>query len=346
MKAITIAEIVGGKLQGDPNLEITSAASISTAREGQIAFADRTDTPFVTFATCVIVPDIEKDVPEGLIAPVLIKVKNPKLAFARIANLLHPQMLHDPGIQATSIVDETATIGAEVYVGPFAVIGAGAVVGDRAQIAAGAKIGKNVSIGKGSVIHPNVCVEEGCSIGDNVILHAGAVVGSDGFGYVADENGEHVKFPQIGSVIIEDNVEIGANTCIDRGSLGTTRIGAGTKIDNLVQIAHNVEVGRRCVIAAETGISGSSIIGHDCVIGGQVGIADHVRIESGAVIGARSAVFPGKIIGPGIWAGTPVRRLSVYKREVARIRGLDDLNAEVKRLRELIETSGANDDNS
>jgi UDP-3-O-[3-hydroxymyristoyl] glucosamine N-acyltransferase len=346
MKAKTIAELVEGELHGDGETEIESAASISNARTGQIAFADHVDGSIQTDASCLIISEKEEQLFQGSGPPAVITVKNPKLAFARAAGVLHAPRRQDPQIHETAVIDPTTKIGDDVYIGPYAVIEAGSIIGDRTQIAAGVKIGTDVSIGTDSVLHPNVCIADGCSIGNRVILHSGVVIGSDGFGYVADEAGEHFKFPQIGSVVIEDNVEIGANTCIDRGSLGTTRIGAGTKIDNLVQVAHNVDIGERCVIAAETGISGSSVIGDDCVIGGQVGIADHVRIESRAVIGARSAVFPGKIVGAGIWAGTPVRRLSVYKREVARIRGLDDLNAEVKRLRELVEGSRTSDEDS
>ena len=176
-------------------------------------------------------------------------------------------------------------------------------------------------------------IEDGCTIGNNVILHAGVVIGADGFGYVKDENGEYIKFPQIGTVVIEDNVEIGANTCIDRGALGETRIGEGTKIDNLVQVGHNVSIGKRCVIAAQTGISGSVTIEDDCVIGGQVGFGDHVTVKSGAVIGSQAGVLPGKIVRPGVWWGTPIQPLDEYKRQNAMVKGLERLRNDVKELK-------------
>ncbi|MEP6787216.1 MAG: UDP-3-O-(3-hydroxymyristoyl)glucosamine N-acyltransferase, partial [Acidobacteriota bacterium] len=165
------------------------------------------------------------------------------------------------------------------------------------------------------------------------VIHAGTIIGADGFGYVRDENGVYHKFPQIGTVVIEDNVEIGANSCIDRGALGETRIGEGTKIDNLVQIAHNVQIGKRVIIAAQTGISGSTVIEDDCVIGGQVGMGDHARIQSGAIIGSQAGVLPGKIVRPGIWWGTPVQPLDEYKRQNALLKGIGRLKEEVRDLR-------------
>jgi len=186
------------------------------------------------------------------------------------------------------------------------------------------------------VLHPNVFVEDGCTIGDNVILHAGVVIGADGFGYVRDAD-EYIRFPQIGTVVIEDNVEIGANSCIDRGALGETRIGEGTKIDNLVQIAHNVQIGKRVVIAAQTGISGSTVIEDDCVIGGQVGMGDHARVLKGAVIGSQAGVLPGKIVRPGIWWGTPVQPLDEYKRQNAHLKSLGRLRSIVKDLEKRLE---------
>ena len=197
---------------------------------------------------------------------------------------------------------------------------------------AGAKVGDNVRIGIGCVLHPNVFVEDGCTIGDHVILHTGVVIGSDGFGYVRGGD-RYVKFPQIGTVVLEDNVEIGANSCIDRGALGETRIGEGTKIDNLVQIAHNVQIGKRVIIAAQTGISGSTVIEDDCVIGGQVGMGDHARIQSGAIIGSQAGVLPGKIVRPGVWWGTPVQPLDEYKRQNAHVKGLARLKDEIKDLK-------------
>jgi len=262
-----------------------------------------------------------------------ITAKNPKLAFARAAALLHPPKTRNPEIHSSAIIAEDAAIAENVFIGSFVTVGEGSHIGSGTQLRAGAKIGDNVRVGANCVIHPNVFIDDHCSIGDNVILHSGVVIGADGFGYVKDENGEYVKFPQIGAVVIEDTVEIGANTCIDRGALGETRIGAGTKIDNLVQVGHNVSIGKRCVIAAQTGISGSVVIEDDCVIGGQVGFGDHVRVQSGAVIGSQAGVLPGKIVRPGVWWGTPIQPLDEYKRQNAMVKGLGRLRDEVKELK-------------
>ncbi|MEO7674248.1 MAG: UDP-3-O-(3-hydroxymyristoyl)glucosamine N-acyltransferase, partial [Pyrinomonadaceae bacterium] len=165
---------------------------------------------------------------------------------------------------------------------------------------------------------------------------SGVVIGADGFGYVRDATGTYNKFPQIGTVLIEDNVEIGANSCVDRGALGVTRIGEGTKIDNLVQVGHNVDIGKRCVIAAQTGISGSVVIEDDCVVGGQVGFGDHARVQSGAIIGSQAGVLPGKIVRPGVWWGTPIQPLDEYKRQNAHVKGIDRLKEEIKEMKRQI----------
>ncbi|MDQ3820558.1 MAG: UDP-3-O-(3-hydroxymyristoyl)glucosamine N-acyltransferase, partial [Acidobacteriota bacterium] len=185
-------------------------------------------------------------------------------------------------------------------------------------------------VGRECVLHPNVVLYDGVTLGDRVVLHAGVVVGADGFGYVRDEAGVYHKFPQVGTVVVEDDVEIGALTCVDRAALGVTRVGRGTKIDNLVQVGHNVSIGERVVIAAQTGISGSTVIESDAVIGGQVGFGDHARVLSGAVIGSQAGVLPGKIVRPGVWWGTPIQPLEEYKR-------LNALWGRLPRMREEIE---------
>jgi UDP-3-O-[3-hydroxymyristoyl] glucosamine N-acyltransferase len=227
-----------------------------------------------------------------------------------------------------------------VYVGPYAVVGAGASVGEATQILAGAKVGEGARVGRGCVLHPNVVLYEGATVGDRVVLHAGVVVGADGFGYVRDAGGVYHKFPQVGTVVIEDDVEIGPHTCVDRGALGETRIGRGTKIDNLVQIGHNVRVGEDVVIAAQTGVSGSTVIESDAVIGGQVGMGDHARVERGAIVGSKAGVLPGKIVRAGtVQWGVPVRPLEEYKRlnalwgRLPRMREeLDELKRQVREL--------------
>jgi UDP-3-O-[3-hydroxymyristoyl] glucosamine N-acyltransferase len=329
MKVREIAEFLGGEPHGNGEVEITRVAELSAAREGDITYS-KSDTALDAIeAGCVIVSN-KSDVSKQQSA---IVVPDPKLAFAKIAAVLHPGKSRPGERHPSAIIAENSKIGKDVFIGAFVCVGENSSIGEGTQLRAGSKVGDNVRIGANCVLHPNVFVEDGCSIGDNVILHTGVVIGADGFGYVKDEKGSNVKFPQIGKVVIEDNVEIGANTCVDRGALGETRIGEGTKIDNLVQIAHNVQIGKRVLIAAQTGISGSCVIEDDCVIGGQVGMGDHVHVRSGAVIGSQAGILPGKIVRPGVWWGTPIQELDKFKRQNARLKRIEDLIADVDDLK-------------
>ena len=337
MKTHEIAEFLQGELVGDGGIEILHVADVANAVSGEIAFLEKSDAR-VTSASCLLVPlDF---VGQDSIAS--IKVKDPKLAFARIAEVLHPSKARRGEIHSSAVIAENARIGADVFIGAFSSVGENSVIGDGTQLRSGTKVGDNVTIGKNCVLHPNVIIEDACTLGSRVILHAGVVIGADGFGFVREPD-QLVKFPQIGTVFLEDNVEIGANSCIDRGALGETRIGKGTKIDNLVQIAHNVQIGKRVVIAAQTGISGSTVIEDDCIIGGQVGMGDHVRVQSGAVIGSQAGVLPGKIVRPGMWWGTPIQPLDEYKRQNAHVRSLERMKAEIKQLKEQLNDKTADE---
>jgi UDP-3-O-[3-hydroxymyristoyl] glucosamine N-acyltransferase len=345
MKTREIADLLKGEVHGDEEAEIHDVASVEKAEKGEIAFIEKLDNFTSTNASCLIIPPgFDLTQAETRVAgsvPATISARNPKLAFALIAEVLHPPKKRSPEIHPTAVIAGNARIAKDVFIGAFTCVGENSSIGDGTQLRAGAKIGDNVTIGKNCILHPNVFIEDGCTIGDNVILHSGVVIGTDGFGYVRDSE-RYVKFPQIGTVVIEDDVEIGANTCVDRGALGETRIGAGTKIDNLVQVGHNVNIGRRCVIAAQTGISGSTVIEDDCVIGGQVGFGDHAHVQSGAIIGSQAGVLPGKIVRPGIWWGTPIQPLDEYKRQNAHLKGIERLKAEIKEMKKrLNETSSS-----
>jgi UDP-3-O-[3-hydroxymyristoyl] glucosamine N-acyltransferase len=328
MKARGIAEFLGVELKGDPDVEVIRVGALASAGEGELVFTDKPIDSVGHHISCLIGP-LEQ--PEISDAKAIVRVKDPKLAFACAAELLHPSKSRDAGIHPTAVIAETAKLGREVVIGAYVCIGEYSAIGDRSQIRAGSKVGDNVAIGTDCVLDPNVFIEDNCTLRNYVILHSGVVIGTDGFGFVRGAE-RYVKFPQVGTVVIDDNVEIGANTCVDRAALGETRIGEGTKIDNLVQIAHNVQIGKRVVIAAQTGISGSTVIEDDCVIGGQVGMGDHARVQSGAVIGSQAGVLPGKIVRPGVWWGTPVQPLDEYKRQNAHVKGLARLKAEVKEL--------------
>ncbi|MDX6530563.1 MAG: UDP-3-O-[3-hydroxymyristoyl] glucosamine N-acyltransferase [Blastocatellia bacterium] len=332
LTAKTVSELaahVGGRVVGDGGVPILRVASLDSAGEGDIAYVEEEKffaAAANTKASCVISP-----LGADLKIPCRIEVKNPKLAFALMAEVLHPSRQRSAEIHHTAVISPSAKMGRDVFVGAFVTVGEDSIVGDRTQIRAGAKIGDHVKVGSDCLIHPNVFLEDGVTIGDRVVLHAGVVIGADGFGYVRGETGYH-KFPQIGTVTIEDDVELGANTCVDRAALGRTRIGRGTKIDNMVHVGHNCDIGERVVIAAQTGISGSVTIEDDCVIGGQVGFGDHIRVQSGAIIGSKAGILPGKIVRPGVWWGIPIQPLDEYKRLNAHISRLPHVRKEIKEL--------------
>jgi UDP-3-O-[3-hydroxymyristoyl] glucosamine N-acyltransferase len=327
-----LAAIVDGRIVGDDTISVRRVAALESAEEGDIVFVEDPklfESARNSKASCVIAPTgVQLD---G--ARATIEVGRPKLAFALISEALHPPKRREPFVHPTANIAASAELGPDVYVGPCVTIEAGAVIGAGSQLLAGAVIGEGVRVGSQCVLHPCVVLYANATLGDRVILHAGVVVGADGFGYVPDPKGTYHKFPQNGTVKIEDDVEVGANTCIDRGALGETRIGRGTKIDNLVQIAHNVQIGERVVIAAQTGISGSTVIESDAVIGGQVGMGDHARVQSGAIIGSQAGVLPGKIVRRGVWWGTPVQPLDEYKRLNAMWGRLPQMREEIKELR-------------
>ncbi len=251
--------------------------------------------------------------------PLLI-ARHPRLAFARAARFLCPAPGRSPGVHPSAVVQVSARLGKDVMVAERAVIGEKAEIGDRTWIGAGAVIGAEVHIGSDCEIYPNVTIYPGAQIGDRVMVHAGAVLGADGFGYVRDPaTGRYEKFPQVGRLEIGDDVEIGANSTIDRGALEVTRIGRGAKIDNLVHIGHNCQIGEDVVIAAQTGLSGSIVIEKDVVLGGQVGIGEHARIEEGVMLGGQGGILPHKVLrgkGVAFW-GTPARPVREYLKQLA-----------------------------
>jgi len=343
-KQMTVAELaafVGGHVVGDggdAQTLIERVASLESAGAGAISFVEELkflEGARASRASCLLVPEGASGaaVAAGEFGTAFIEVAHPKLAFALVAEVLHPQARRAGEIHPTAIVAETARIGEEVFIGAGVVIGERAGVGRGTQILAGAVLGDDVEVGSDCVIHPNVVLYAGVRLGSRVILHAGVVIGADGFGYVRDRDG-YRKFPQVGTVVIEDDVEIGANSCVDRGALGITRIGRGTKLDNLVHVGHNVQIGERVVIAAQTGISGSTVIEHDAVIGGQVGMGDHARVGAGAIVGSKAGILPGKIVRAGavVW-GVPVRPLDEYKRLNAHFGRLPQMRAEIEELK-------------
>jgi UDP-3-O-[3-hydroxymyristoyl] glucosamine N-acyltransferase len=333
-----LAEEVGGQVIGDGTILIQRIANLENAGEGDVAYVD-TEKHFEAAAksnaSCLIIPSAGEYEP-GFMSDAFIAVSNPKLAFSQIAAILHPPVRREPAVHQTAVIAETADIALTAFIGPNVSIGDYARIGSHTRIEAGAVVGANVTVGSECVIHPNGVLYDGVSIGNRVILHAGVCIGADGFGYVRDQMG-YYKFPQIGTVIIEDDVELGAHTCVDRAALGRTRIGKGTKLDNMVHVGHNCDIGERVVIAAQTGISGSVIIEDDAVIGGQVGFGDHTRVQAGAIIGSKAGILPGKIVRPGVWWGIPIQPLADYKRMNAHLGRLPQMRDELKQLRNRVE---------
>ncbi len=310
-----IARALGAPVEGDSGIQIARVQSLEDAGPADISFVDsrrgRRIPP--TRAGCLLVgPDFNNSQRRTV-----IRVPAPRNAFARVISMFHPPRPVKPGIDPTACVAATARLGEGVSIGPLAVIGENAAVGPRAIVGARSVIGDDAVIGEESLLHPGVTIYPGVRIGRRAVLHSGCVIGADGFGFVL-ENDRYEKFPQVGTVEIGDDVEIGANTCIDRAALGVTRIGDGTKLDNLVHIGHNCRIGRHVVIAAQTGLSGGVEIGDYAVIGGQVGIGDKARIESRAVLGSGCGVLTSKIVRAGepVW-GTPARPLKQYLERLA-----------------------------
>ena len=330
MKVEDIARLLDGQLAGEGAREIGGVAGLDNAGPNDLTFAEGErilKRAANCRAGCILVPS-----GAALAGQTTIAVRHPKLALIRATAALLPRPAVEPGVHATTVVAPGVRLSSGVSVGAQAVIEEGVSIGERTVIGAGVFLGRGVEVGADCVIHPRVSIYPRARIGNRVVIHAGTVIGADGFGYVFAE-GRHHKFPQLGQVVIEDDVEIGSNTTIDRGSLGNTVIGEGTKIDNLVQIAHNVRVGRHCVIAAQTGISGSVEIGDYVVIGGQVGVGDKVRIENQAVIGAQAGIPTGKIVrrGSAMW-GTPARPMAEFKKTYAQISNLPNLARKVNEL--------------
>lgn len=325
-----IAAQVGGEVVGDARTPIAGFASLESARPGDLVYVDSgkyLEQALASPASAVLVGrEIEAR------GKVLIRVAHPKLAFARAVEWLAPEPRLAPGIHPTALVDPTASVGARVAIGPYVVIEANARIGANCQIGAGCNVGAGVEMGEDCVLFSRVTLYRGVRIGARVRIHAGTVIGSDGFGYVFADS-RYYKFPQRGRVEIGDDVEIGANCAIDRGALDATLIGRGTKLDNLVHVAHNVTIGEHCVLAAQTGVSGSSTLGNYVAAGGQVGIADHARIEDRVVLGAQAGIPTGKRIlrEQTVW-GTPARPLEEFKKAYAYFARLPELAARLEAL--------------
>ncbi len=331
-----ISKYINGEILGNSDVEISNIAKIEEAKDGDISFLSNLKyTPYIytTKASAVIV---NKDfVPEKPIKTNLIKVEDSYQAFSTLLEAINP-IIEKNGIEQPNFIHPSATIGKDVYIGAFAYIGENVVIEDGTKIYPHAYIGDNTTIGKNTQIFSNVSVYHNCIIGNFVTIHSGTVIGADGFGFAPNNGKSFQKVPQIGNVIIEDYVEIGANTSIDRATLGSTIIRKGVKLDNFIQVAHNVEIGENTVIAAHTGISGSSKIGSNCMIGGQVGMAGHIKVGNNVKVGAQSGII-NDVADNQILIGSPALPYRNFKKSSILFKNLEDL---YKRIIELEKQAG------
>lgn len=336
--AAQIAMLINGQVEGDPNASVTSFGRIEEAVPGQLAFLanPKYEEHLYTTAASVVIINETLELKQPMNAT-LIRVPDAYSAFAvLLAKYQEIEAQQLTGIQEPSYIAKTAKVGQKVFVGAFAYLGEGVVIGDNVKIHPHVYIGNNVKVADHTILHAGVKIYHDCTIGAHVTIHAGSVIGSDGFGFAPQSDGSFKKVPQIGNVVVEDSVEIGANVTIDRATIGSTIIRTGAKLDNLIQIAHNVEVGHHTVIAAQAGISGSTKIGSQVMIGGQAGIVGHLQIADGARINAQSGVTKSIKIPGGAVTGTPAFDYTSALRSQALSRNLPELEKRLKELEELV----------
>ncbi len=337
--AAQIAVLINGKVEGDPEAKVSSFSKIEEAKAGHLAFLANPkyeDFLYTTGASVIIISNTyELREP---ISATLIRVKDAYSAFAILLNKYQQMATQQlSGIQEPSYIAKTATLGEQVYIGAFAYVGENVKIGNNVKVFPGTFIGDNVTVGDNTILHPGVKVYHDCIVGKNVTIHAGSVIGGDGFGFAPQPDGTYKKVPQIGNVVIEDEVEIGSNATIDRATMGSTLIKSGAKLDNLIQIAHNVEVGNHTVIAAQAGVSGSTKIGKYAQIGGQAGIVGHITIADGAKINAQSGVSKSIKDPNTSVTGSPAADYTSALRSQAVTRNLPELEKRVWELEKLIQ---------
>jgi UDP-3-O-[3-hydroxymyristoyl] glucosamine N-acyltransferase len=325
-----LARALSAELVGDGEHVVTGVSPLSTAGEEHLSFLHNPKylaEARSSAAGAILVADAG-----ALPGRNLLVCPEPYLALARALEIFHPAERPEPGVHPSAVVAADAVVAPDASIGPLAAVGAGARVGERSVVGAGGVLGRGAVIGADCVLHPRVVVLDRCRVGDRCVLHSGVVLGSDGFGF-ATVGGVHHKVLQVGTVVLEDDVELGANVCVDRAALGETRIGRGTKVDNLVQIAHNVRIGEHCLLVAQVGISGSTTIGHHSVFAGQSGCSGHLTIGSGVVAAARAAIFKDVADGMTV-AGAPARPHREWLKANANLQRLDRLRERVKDLEE------------
>ncbi len=346
-----IAQFLKGEIIGNPEITVSQFSKIEEAKEGSLTFLANTKYEKHLYTTSASIALVNKDfIPREEISATLIKVDNAYESLASLLSLYDSAKPKKQGISPKADIEASAKLGEDLFIGSFTYIGENVSIGNKSRIYQNCNIADNVQIGENVLIYPGVTIYEGCKIGNNCILHAGVVIGSDGFGFAQQTDENYKKIPQIGIVILNDNVEVGANTTIDRATMGTTVIHEGAKIDNLVQIAHNVEVGKNTVICAQVGIAGSAKIGEKCILAGQVGVVGHLSISNNTMIGAQSGVANTVKKEGSVLLGSPAtpfmdqkKSYAVFKNLPAMSKNLFQLEREVKQLKEQLQKTNDNE---
>jgi UDP-3-O-[3-hydroxymyristoyl] glucosamine N-acyltransferase len=337
--AATIAGFLKGEIEGDPDIKVNTVAKIEEGQIGALSFLANPKYEHYLYDTKSSVVLVNKSfVPSDKVDATLIKVENAYEAFASLLRLVDQARPRKKGIHATAIIEATAKIGSDVFIGPYAYIGENCVIGDKCSVYPHVYIGDNTKLGNNCTINPGVKIYHDCLVGEGCIIHAGTVIGSDGFGFAPQSENEYMKIPQLGNVILEDNVEIGSNVTIDRATMGSTIIRKGVKLDNLIMIGHNVEVGENTVMAAQTGIAGSTKVGKNCMFGGQVGIAGHIKIANGTKIGAQGGILGDVKEENTVILGSPAIEIKQYLKSSVIFKKLPDLKLKIDSLEKEIDS--------
>jgi UDP-3-O-[3-hydroxymyristoyl] glucosamine N-acyltransferase len=337
--AATIAGFLKGEIEGNADIKVNTIAKIEEGQIGALSFLSNPKYEHYLYITKSSVVLVNKSfVPAQKVEATLIKVENAYEAFASLLRLVDQARPRKKGIHATAIIESTAKIGSDVFIGPYAYIGENCIIGDRCSIYPHVYIGDNTKLGNDCTINPGVKIYHDCILGEGCIIHAGTVIGSDGFGFAPQSESEFMKIPQLGNVVLEDHVEIGANVTIDRATMGSTFIRKGVKLDNLIQIGHNVEVGENTVMAAQTGISGSTKIGKNCMFGGQVGLSGHIKIANGTKIGAQGGILGDVKEENTTIIGSPAIELRQFLKSSVLFKRLPEMKLKIDSIEKEIES--------
>jgi UDP-3-O-[3-hydroxymyristoyl] glucosamine N-acyltransferase len=337
--ASTIAGFLNGDIIGNPGTKVNMVAKIEEGQTGALSFLANPKYEHYLYDTKSSIVLVNKSfVPSAPVSATMIKVDNAYEAFASLLRLVDQSRPRKKGIHPSAIIEATAKVGTDVYIGPYAYIGENCIIGDGCSVYPQVYIGDNTRLGNNCTLNPGVKIYHDCVIGEGCIIHAGSVIGSDGFGFAPQSENEFMKIPQLGNVVLEDHVEIGANVTIDRATMGSTFIRKGVKLDNLIQIGHNVEVGENTVMAAQTGISGSTKIGKNCMFGGQVGLAGHIKIANGTKIGAQAGILGDVKVENSLIIGSPAIELRQFLKSSVIFKKLPEMKAKLDSLEKEVES--------